>query len=34
MCSCVEETQSDSEESLDVDDLYIDYVGLEEADPV
>ena len=34
MCSCVEETQSDIEESLDVDDLYTVYVRLEEADPV
>ena len=34
MCSFVEETQSDNEESLDVEDLYTIYVGLEETDPV
>lgn len=34
VCSCVEEPQSHNEESLDVDDLYTVYVGLEEADPV
>ena len=34
VCSFVEETQSDNEESLDVEDLYTIYVGLEETDPV
>lgn len=33
-CSCIEEEQSDDMESLDVDNRFTVYVGIEKADPL